>query len=87
MAEASLSLFVTSVSMKPSTPLPEHAHDALHSLLTPLTQLTQLTQLTRVSAASMRSVLAWSAWLRRVAVLPVVLWLAVWWAHAETWLW
>jgi len=64
--------------MKPSTPLPEHAHDALHSLLT---------QLTRVSAASMRSVLAWSAWLRRIAVLPVVLWLAVWWAHAETWLW
>lgn len=31
-----------------------------------------------------RSVLAWPAWLRVVAVLPLVLglWLAVWWANA-----
>jgi hypothetical protein len=30
-----------------------------------------------------RSVLAWPAWLRALAVLPVVLalWLAVWWAN------
>jgi len=31
-----------------------------------------------------RSVLAWPAWLRVLAVLPVLLalWLAVWWANA-----
>ncbi|MHB8949041.1 MAG: hypothetical protein ACYC4S_08260 [Rhodoferax sp.] len=32
----------------------------------------------------LRSVLAWPAWLRVLAVLPLllVLWLAVWWANA-----
>lgn len=35
------------------------------------------------------NVLAWPAWLRVLAVLPVVilLWLAVWWANAGAALW
>lgn len=42
---------------------------------------------TKVTPA--RSVLAWPAWLRVLAVLPVVLalWLAVWWANMGTIAW
>ena len=41
------------------------------------------------SHSSPRSVLAWPAWLRVLAVLPLVLalWLAVWWANAGAALW
>lgn len=40
-------------------------------------------------ASKARSVLAWPAWLRILAVLPVVLalWLAVWWANAGAVTW
>ena len=42
-----------------------------------------------VPAKPARSVLAWPAWLRVLAVLPVVLalWLAVWWANAGVVTW
>lgn len=41
------------------------------------------------SVTPIRSVLAWPAWLRVLAVLPVVLtlWLAVWWANEGVALW
>lgn len=40
-------------------------------------------------ASTARGVLAWPAWLRVLAVLPVVLalWLAVWWANSGVVTW
>ncbi|BCO26750.1 hypothetical protein MIZ03_1635 [Rhodoferax lithotrophicus] len=54
---------------------PTHTHAASHSHARP--------------APLPRSVLAWPAWLRVLAVLPLVLvlWLAVWWANEGAPLW
>jgi hypothetical protein len=61
------------------TPQHLHDHDSVH------------THDVRPGARSTRrlSLLAWPAWLRVLAVLPVVLalWLAVAWAHAGAALW
>ncbi|TXT36321.1 MAG: hypothetical protein FD135_4360 [Comamonadaceae bacterium] len=59
----------------PSMTLPSHSHSHHHAA--------------PARARPTRSVLAWPAWLRVLAVLPVViaLWLAVWWANAGATLW
>jgi len=62
---------------------PAHTHD--HARGHSHSHATQ----TSANTSPTRSVLAWPAWLRVLAVLPVVLtlWLAVWWANEGVALW
>jgi len=69
--------------MTPQVPIAPPAHSHAHDHTAP-------SSAQRIAPARTgRSVLAWPAWLRVLAVLPMVLmlWLAVWWANAGALTW
>ncbi|MDD2919148.1 hypothetical protein [Rhodoferax sp.] len=69
--------------MTPQSPAAPHDHGPAHH------HAVHISAQLIAPASTTRSVLAWPAWLRVLAVLPVVLalWLAVWWANAGVVAW